>query len=98
MYDNERRKALRQRVEGTTTAYVYYQGKRLHKGKVMNISGRDVLLKTPSLAVPNGSVVQLLFTIDTGNVVKTHRKSALITRVSDSDTTFACSFITRKQK
>jgi hypothetical protein len=76
----ERRQSIRKRAPGNTV-YLYYRGKRLHRCKTSDISTRGVFVETDSLAVPLGAVVQLVFIIQQGHLIKTHRKSAVITRV-----------------
>lgn len=78
----ERRQSMRKKAPGNVV-YLYYRGKRMHRCRTCDISTKGVFVETNSLAVPLGAVVQLVFIIQQGNITKTHRKSAIVTRVAD---------------
>lgn len=93
----ERRKSKRKIVkENQTTVYMYYRGKRVHNGKVTNISVTDVSYKG-NVSVPIGAVVQLAFTVHCSDgLVKIHRKSAVLIRLTTDGAAF--SFLRNKKK
>lgn len=78
----ERRQSMRKKAPGNIV-YMYYRGKRIHRCRTYDISTQGAFIEIQPLAVPLGAVVQLVFIIHQGQIAKTIRKSALITRVSN---------------
>ncbi len=91
----DRRRNLRKKVP-TNRVYVYYRGQRIHRCKASDISPAGVFIETRSLAIPLGAKVQLLFVLNQGNISKTYRKSAVITRVADHGA--GCGFLSRRTR
>jgi hypothetical protein len=77
----DRRQSVRKKTPGNVV-YLYYRGKRIHRCKTCDISTKGVFIEISPLAVPRGAIVQLVFVIHQGHIIKIHRKSAIITRVS----------------
>lgn len=69
--------------------YVYYKSQRVQRCSARDISVCGVFLSTPVMPVPVGAKVQLIFVLSQGSVVKTHRKSALLTRIEPRGAGFA---------
>lgn len=78
----ERRQSTRKKAPGNIV-YLYYRGKRMHKCRTSDISTRGVFVEIESLAIPLGAVVQLVFVIQQETLIRTHRKSAIITRLAN---------------
>lgn len=91
----ERRQSLRKKTPGNTV-YMYYRGKRVHRCKTYDISTQGAFIEIQSLAVPLGAVVQLVFIIEHGHLIKTIRKTAIITRVSNLGA--GLGFLNRRRK
>lgn len=91
----DRRRNTRKKVP-TNRVYVYYRGKRVHRCKASDISPAGVFIETRSLTIPLGAKVQLLFVLNQGNISKTYRKSAVITRVANHGA--GLGFLTRRTK
>ncbi len=91
----ERRRSIRKKAPGNTV-YLYYRGKRIHRCKTCDISTKGVFLEINPLAVPQGAIVQLVFIIPQGSIIKTHRRSAIITRICENGA--GLGFLYRKTK
>jgi len=94
-YHVERRQGIRKRAPGNIV-YMYYRGKKMHTARTRNISTKGVFLETNSLGVPLGAVIMLVFQINDGNITKLHRKSSVVTRVSDDGC--GCGFIQSRRR
>ena len=79
---SERRQAERKKAPGNKV-FILYRGKKIGVYTTRNISVKGVFLESETTPIPLGAVVQLVFLIVNGNITKTHRKSAIITRVAD---------------
>ena len=91
----ERRQSIRKKAPGNTV-YMYYRGKRIHRCITYDISTQGAFIETQSLAVPLGAVVQLVFVIQHEHLIKTIRKSAIITRISNQGA--GLGFLNRRRK
>lgn len=77
----ERRLLARSKV--STTVYLSVPGGRLRRCRARNLSAMGVFLETESLGLPAGTVVNLVFAVNLGEVVKLHRRRAVVAHVSD---------------
>lgn len=78
----EKRQSVRQSAPGNSI-YIYYRGKRMCHGKCKDVSSRGAFVSLSTLPIPLGAVVVLVFIINNGNIAKTIRKSAIITRITE---------------
>jgi len=78
----ERRLLARSKV--STTVYLSVPGGRLHRCRARNLSAMGVFLEIKSLALPAGTVVNLVFAVNLGGVVRLHRRKAVLAHVSDN--------------
>jgi hypothetical protein len=77
----ERRILPRNRV--STTVYLSVRNGHQYRCKANNLSAMGVFLEIKSLGLPAGSVVNLIFAVSLGKIVRLHRKKAVVAHVSD---------------
>jgi hypothetical protein len=77
----ERRLLARSRV--STTVYLSVPGGRLQRCRARNLSAMGVFLEMKSLGLPAGTVVSLVFAVRIGDVVRLHRRKAVVAHISD---------------
>ena len=77
----ERRLLTRSKV--STTVYLSVAGGRLHRCRARNLSAMGVFLEIESLSLPAGTVVNLVFAVNLGTVVRLHRRRAILAHVSE---------------
>lgn len=77
----ERRLLARSKV--STTVYLSVPGGRFQRCRARNLSAMGVFLEIKSLGLPAGTVVNLVFAVKIGDVVRLHRRKAIVAHVSD---------------
>jgi len=77
----ERRLLARSKV--STTVYLSVPGGRLHRCRARNLSAMGVFLEIKSLGLPAGTVVNLVFAVNVGGVVRLHRRRAVVAHVNE---------------
>ncbi len=77
----ERRLRPRKRV--SINVYLSRPGRRVRRCKASNLSASGVFVDMESLVVRKGTVVELVFTITRGSIIKIHRLPAIVARVSE---------------
>lgn len=77
----ERRLLERNKV--STTVYLSVPGGRLHRCRARNLSAMGVFLEIKSLGLPAGAVVNLVFAVSLGSMIRLHRRKAIVTHVSE---------------
>ena len=77
----ERRILPRNRV--STTVYLSVRNGHQYRCKAHNLSAMGVFLEIKSLGLPAGSVVNLIFAVSLGKIVRLHRKKAVVAHVND---------------
>ena len=77
----DRRIGARQRA--IAKVYLSYPGLRVQRCKTSNLSFNGVFVETPDAAlITRGKQVDLIFAIDLGDVIKLHRRKAIVAHVS----------------
>lgn len=66
-----------------TTVYLSVPGGRLHRCRARNLSAMGVFLEIKALGLPAGTVVNLVFAVRLGQVVRLHRRRAIVAHVSE---------------
>ena len=82
--DMERRLHTRHRAR--TTVYVQIPGRRGKLCRARNLSANGVFVETENLGLQKGSVVELAFAINLGEVTKIHRRTAIVAHVTRGGT------------
>ncbi|HEX7082002.1 MAG TPA: PilZ domain-containing protein [Gammaproteobacteria bacterium] len=77
----ERRLLARSKV--STTVYLTAPGGRMQRCRARNLSAMGVFLESRSLALPAGTVVNLVFAVKIGDVIRLHRRKAVVAHVSE---------------
>jgi len=77
----ERRILPRNRV--STTVYLAVRNGRAYRCQAKNLSAMGVFLEIKSLGLPAGTVVNLVFAVSLGKIVRLHRKKAVVAHVND---------------
>lgn len=77
----ERRLLERNKV--STTVYLTVPGGGPVRCRARNLSAMGVFLETRTLALPAGTVVNLVFAVDLGKTVRLHRRKAVVAHVSE---------------
>lgn len=77
----ERRLLERNRV--STTVYLSVPGGRMQRCRARNLSAMGVFLEIESLGLPAGTVVNLVFAVNLGDVVRLHRRKAVVAHISE---------------
>ena len=77
----DRRVLPRNRV--STTVYLSVRGGRQYRCRAKNLSAMGVFLEIRALGLPAGTVVNLVFAVSLGKVVRLHRKKAVVAHVCD---------------
>jgi len=73
---------LLERSKVSTTVYLASPGSRLKRCRARNLSAMGVFLQIRSLGLPAGTVVSLVFAVTLGEVVRLHRRKAVVAHVS----------------
>jgi hypothetical protein len=76
----ERRLLERNRV--STTVYLAVPGEGLYRCRARNLSAMGVFLEMRSLGLPAGTVVNLIFAVNLGAIVRLHRRKAVVAHSS----------------
>lgn len=77
----DRRTGARQRA--IAKVYLSHPGLRIQRCKTSNLSFNGVFVETPEAArITRGKQVDLIFAIDLGDVIKLHRRKAIVAHVS----------------
>lgn len=77
----ERRLLARSKV--STTVYLSVPGGRSYRCRARNLSAMGVFLEIKSLGLPAGTVVNLVFAVNLGGVVRLHRRKAVLAHVTE---------------
>lgn len=77
----ERRLLARSKV--STTVYLSVPGGRLHRCRARNLSAMGVFLEIKSLGLPAGTVVNLVFAVRVGGIIRLHRRRAIVAHVNE---------------
>ncbi len=75
---------LRTRYATRADVYVARPGMRLQRCIGVNLSSDGVFLQTDSLCLPRDAIVDLIFVVTLGKVVKLHRRAAVVAHSSRS--------------
>lgn len=73
---------LLERSKVSTTVYLGTPGSRLTRCRARNLSAMGVFLQIRSLGLPAGTVVSLVFAVSLGNVIRLHRRKAVVAHVT----------------
>jgi hypothetical protein len=74
---------LLERSKVATTVYLSVPGGRFHRCRARNLSAMGVFLEIKALGLPAGTVVNLVFAVRLGDVVRLHRRKAVVAHVSE---------------
>jgi hypothetical protein len=74
---------LLERSKVSTTVYLSVAGAKPKRCYAKNLSAMGVFLEIKALALPAGTVVNLVFAVDLGETVRLHRRKAVVAHVSD---------------
>lgn len=74
---------LLERSKVWTTVYLSVPGSRFRRCRARNLSAMGVFLEIKALGLPAGTVVNLVFAVDLGDIVRLHRRQAVVAHVSD---------------
>jgi hypothetical protein len=77
----ERRLLERNKV--STTVYLSVPGGGLVRCRARNLSAMGVFLEIKALNLPSGTVVNLVFAVDLGKMVRLHRRKAVVAHVTE---------------
>ena len=77
----ERRLLERNKV--ATTVYLSVPGQAPIRCRARNLSAMGVFLEIKSLGLPTGTVVNLVFAVDLGTMIKLHRRKGVVAHVSE---------------
>ncbi|HEX5418729.1 MAG TPA: PilZ domain-containing protein [Gammaproteobacteria bacterium] len=77
----ERRLLPRSKV--STRVYLSVPGGRPHRCRARNLSAMGVFLEIEALGLPAGTVVNLVFAVNLGNMIRLHRRQAIVAHVSE---------------
>ena len=80
----ERRLHTRHRAR--TTVYVQIPGRRGKLCRARNLSANGVFVETENLGLQKGSIVELAFAINLGDITKIHRRTAIVAHVTRGGT------------
>ena len=72
----ERRLLERNKV--STTVYISVPGGRYRRCRARNLSAMGVYLELDSLDLPPGSVANLVFAVSIGDMIRLHRRKAVV--------------------
>ncbi len=74
---------LLERSKVSTTVYLSLPGGRYFRCRARNLSAMGVFLEIEALGLPAGTVVNLVFAVNLGHVVRLHRRKAVVAHVGD---------------
>lgn len=77
---------LHSRHRARATVYLVAPGRRGILCKAHNLSANGVFVETRNLGLVKGSIVELAFAINLGQVTKIHRRKAVVAHVSRGGT------------
>lgn len=80
----ERRLHMRHRARASV--YLMAPGRKGSLCRAHNLSANGVFVETRNLGLAKGSIVELAFAINLGNVTKIHRRQAVVAHVSHGGT------------
>jgi hypothetical protein len=75
---------LLERNKVSTTVYLSVPGGRFFRCRARNLSAMGVFLEIKALGLPAGTVVNLVFAVNLGQVVRLHRRRAVLAHVTDN--------------
>jgi hypothetical protein len=73
---------LLERSKVSTTVYLSVPGGRLQRCRARNLSAMGVFLEIEALGLPAGTVVNLIFAVNLDDVVRLHRRKAVLAHVT----------------
>jgi hypothetical protein len=75
---------LLERSKVSTTVYLSVPGGRLQRCRARNLSAMGVFLEIEALGLPAGTVVNLVFAVKLDEVVRLHRRKAVLAHVTQT--------------
>jgi hypothetical protein len=75
---------LLERSKVSTTVYLSVPGGPVNRCRARNLSAMGVFLEIKSLGLPAGTVVNLVFAVSLGDLIRLHRRRAVVAHVSKS--------------
>jgi hypothetical protein len=76
----ERRLGARRRI--SLNVYLIGVGRRLRRCRASDMSANGVFLESPSMHIPIGATVELVFVVQRNSIIRMHRLPAIVARVS----------------
>ena len=74
---------LLERSKVSTTVYLSAPGGRFQRCRARNLSAMGVFLEIEALGLPAGTVVNLVFAVKLDDVVRLHRRKAVVAHVNE---------------